>query len=98
MKFYNMNKSICGTTAKWQKEIIKKVEEEFSDEASKVNEDFRVKALELLNDSKKLAGRGIESIKRELPRYTYIKGISANGKKYDVQIDLLNYQVDFIEI
>lgn len=101
LKFRNLNRSPMeiGDAPKWQREIMEMVENGFSDEARKCNDEFRTRILEELADGKKLAGPVVDRIQRETSRLAYIKNIGDDrGRLYDAEIDLLNLTVTFLEI
>lgn len=101
LKFENLSRSPMevGAAPKWQRKIMEQVEREFSDQARKVNEEFRRDLLEALADEKKLAGPVARAIERMTPRFAWIKNISTpDGGACDAQIDLLHLTVDFIRI
>lgn len=103
LKFENLSRSPMevGAAPKWQREIMEQVERDFSDQARKVNEEFRRDLLEALADEKvrMLAGPIARVIERTTPRFAWIKNISTpDGGACDAQIDLLHLTVDFIRI
>ena len=99
MKFVNLSKSPMEASAPaWQREIMERVERDYSELAKKINADFRAAALRELADEKKLAGVVIARLRRETPRFAWIKNIEADGKRYDAEIDLLECAVTFIAI
>ena len=100
MYFENMNRSLVSAAdPKWQTDIIKRIEEDYSDAAKKINKDYREALLSVLSNEKVLAGPAAKKIAKELPRYAFVKGIAApDGARYDAQIDLLLCRVDFIKI
>ena len=102
MNLYFRNASLSPATAyapAWQDEIRQRVANDYSDQARKVNAEFRAKVLEALTPENALAGLIVRDIAAELPRFAYIKNIdNGDGKLYDAEIDLLGLTVDFREI
>lgn len=101
LKFENLSRSPmeAGAAPKWQREIMEQVEREFSDQARKVNEEFKRDLLEALADENRLAGPISRTIERTTPRFAWIKNISTPaGGACDAQIDLLHLTVDFVKI
>ena len=97
LKFLNLSRSpIDANEPAWQTEILDRVSAEYSDEARKVNREFRTAVLDALQDNKLLAGRVIDQIERQTPRYEWIKNIDdGHGNLYDAEIDLLKLTVTF---
>lgn len=97
LKFFNLSRSpLDANEPAWQTEIMSHVSEEFSEQARKVNQEFRAAVLDALQDDKLLAGRVIDQIERTASRYEWIKNIDdGHGNLYDAQIDLLKLTVTF---
>lgn len=100
LKFFNMSRSPMDTTEPaWQTEILDRVSAEYSDEAREVNRQFRAAVLDALQNENLLAGRVIDRIERQTPRYAWIKNIDdGRGNIYDAEIDLLKLTVTFCMI
>ena len=98
MIFKNMNASIWGEES-WQREIIKRVEAEYSEKAVAVAAEFAAAVAAALEKALPgYAGVAIDAAMRKIPRYEFIKAIEAEGSRWDAQIDLLLHEVSFIEI
>lgn len=100
-RFTNLDASpMTLVSPKWQTELITRISEEYNEEAVKVNEEFRQRAAEIVDNPKAIySGPAILRLVREIPKITYIKAYDApDGHTYDVQIDLLAMTVSFIEI
>lgn len=99
MRFINLSKSPMEFNAPaWQREVLGRVERDYSEQAKQTNADFRAAVLRELSNENKLAGVVIARLRRESPRYAWIKNIEADGKFYDAEIDLLECTVTFREI
>lgn len=99
LHFQNLSASaVAANTPTWQNEIMKRVEEDYSELARNVNYDFREKLLEAISPENALAGVIVKRMAANFPRFHFIKNIEADGKKYDAQIDLLECTVSFNEI
>ena len=63
---------------------------EIIESAKKVNREFTEKAAAILADPEnaEFAAGMLEKIKREIPRYSYIKNLEYNGKKYEVEVEI----------
>lgn len=83
-------------------EIEKRINEdaEIIESAKKVNREFTEKAAEILADpdNAEYAAGMLERLKKEIPRYSYVKNLEYNGKKYDVEIDQLLRVFYLVEI
>lgn len=99
--FTNRNKSpMTAYSPKWQEDIIKRVNEEYQEQAIATSEAIRQQfiALEPRIQTGYFA-TAFEKILRKVPRFAYIKNIKADdGKEYDAQIDLALHEVLFVEI
>lgn len=96
--FKNLSVSICAANApQWQNDIISRINWEYQEKAVEASEQFRASALEALQKAGNgYAGTAIDNALRNLPRYEFIKAITApNGGVYDVTIDLLLHTVSF---
>lgn len=99
MRFVNLSKSPMESSAPaWQREIMDRVERDYSEQAKQINADFRAAVLQELSDENKLAGRVVAGIQHKIPRFAWIKNIEADGAIYDAQIDLLECCVAFLKI
>ena len=99
MRFVNLSKSPMESNAPaWQREIMERVERDYFEQAKQINADFRAAVLRELSDENKLAGVVIARLRKETPRFAWIKNIEADGKSYDAEIDLLECTVAFREI
>lgn len=100
LKFFNLSRSPMDTTEPaWQTEILDRVSAEYSDQARKVNEEFKRDLLDALADENRLAGPISSIIERTTPRFAWIKNISTpDGGACDAQIDLLKLTVTFCMI
>ena len=100
IKFENANKGVMSAGApRWQTEAIKRAEQEYSEQAEKVNAMFKARLLEALESHPDaLPGRLVRAVAEQVPRYAYMKNIEdAAGNKYDAEIDLLMGTVLFTE-
>lgn len=99
--FKNMSVSLCTANApKWQSDIIKRINHDYQEKAVETSEQFRASALEALQKAGNgYVGTAIDNVMRNLPRYEFIKAVTApDGGVYDVMIDLLLHTVSFGKI
>ena len=91
---------LTAAEPRWKLDLMKRINDEFHDQAVEVNQEFRAAALEIVKNPDAIyAYPAVENIVRNTPRYTYIKNITApDGTTYDAEIDLLSMRVLFIEI
>lgn len=99
--FTNLNKSpMTAYSPKWQEDIIKRVNEEYQEQAVATSEAIRQKFIAL--ESRIQPGyyaTAFQGILHTVPRFAYIKNIKDNsGTEYDAQIDLALHTVSFIEV
>ena len=88
------------------KNFLSRVEEEINADADiigsakKVNREFTEKAAEILADPEnaEFAAGMLERLKKQIPRYSYIKKLEHNGKKYEAEIDQLLRVFYLVEI
>lgn len=73
--------------------------QEILDRADKCNEDFANRIKEKLDKYKSYKDMGIivSEIQSSVPRYMYLKNKEHNGKKYLVDIDLLERNFSIVE-
>lgn len=99
--FTNLNKSPNTLSSpKWQEDIIKRVNEDYQEQALEVSEKIRQCFLALTPRIQPgYYATAFEGVMRQVPRYAYIKNVKDNfGNEYDVQIDLALHTVLFVEI
>ncbi len=88
------------------KNFLSKVEEDINADAEiiesvkKINREFTEKAAAILADPEnaEYAAGMLERLKKEIPRYSYIKNIEYDGKEYEVEIDELLRVFYLVEI
>ena len=84
------------------KEIEKSINEdiEIIESAKKANREFTEKASKILSDPEnaEYAAGMLERLKKEIPRYSYIKNLEYNGKEYEAEIDQLLRVFYLVEI
>lgn len=88
------------------KNFLSRVEEEINadfeviESAKKVNREFTEKAAVILADpdNAEYAAGMLERLKKEIPRYSYVKNLEYNGKKYEAEIDQLLRVFYLVEI
>ena len=100
-RFTNLNTSPMTLSApRWETDLIAKISDEYHGRAVEVNEEFRQKVAEIVDNPKAIySGPAVIRIMRELPKLTYIKAyVAPDGHTYDIEIDLLAMTVAFIEI
>ena len=73
---------------------------EIIESAKKINKEFTEKAAKILADpdNAEYAAGMSGRLKKEVPRYSYIKNLEYNGKKYDAEIDQLLRVFYLVEI
>lgn len=83
-------------------EIEKRINDdvEIIESTKKVNRQFTEKAAEILSDPENAehAAGMLERLKKEIPRYSYIKNLEYNGKEYEAEIDQLLRVFYLVEI
>ena len=70
------------------------------EKAKEINSLFAEKIKEALSDPENtiFAGTMVASIRRNIPRYSYIKEVPFGGKFYDIEIDYLERTFSIVEI
>lgn len=99
-KIYAESKEGSKNWSEFLKDLEKRInaDQEIIERAKQINEQYTEEVKKILEDAENslYASTMIEGIKKELPRFTYIKNLEYNGTKYDCEIDLLfrKFRVD----